>query len=543
MSKTNLCLFIPSNDSMVHWMLPIARRLNSSLFMILPQRNENADYALNINKTEYLHYKPGVLSGIRPSVIIFGNDWGREERQLILEARLLDIPSVCIQEGVILLQRDELMNADYIFAHGPEIQKYIRRDNVIITGNPKYDELKDIPFPETDKVLINCNFVYGILEDKREQWIKDVTSECQTLHLNYQISQHPRDKGKFPDDYPIIHSNAFNIKEQLLCSSILITRFSTLIYEALMAGRTVIYYNPYGENHRLMQEDYGAITIARNSTELQQSLHDATIIHKKTAIARQAFLVSHCGTINFDATSRCVDAINWVIKKDKHQASSIINTSQSFLSEYQQFIRYLDQTEDIITWQKSIAAIKERQIQELYKQITEFQNNQLTLQKQLAKKDIEFVSVLNNQIAESIKNITGLNLTLSEQDEEINNLNQALSERDKQINNLNQEFKKIREELTNTLLILKTKNEEISVLHFQNSQLSDKLLSQEISIQELINNIYFLREREKELEIIYQSKAWKIVQLYWQLAKIPMIRVLLEPLRYSLILFGRKSKA
>ncbi len=120
MDRVPTFLFVPSNDSMVHWMLPIAERLTRSCFMVLPWRQENADVELRSRQKEFVHYEPGQLAGLEPSIVVLGNDWGREERQIILEARVLGIPSVCIQEGAMSLRADELMNAEYLFAQGPE---------------------------------------------------------------------------------------------------------------------------------------------------------------------------------------------------------------------------------------------------------------------------------------------------------------------------------------------------------------------------------------------------------------------------------------
>jgi len=352
MAKSPLYLFIPSNDSMVHSMLPIINHLEKYLFMTLPMRQENADAFLMKEGKEFVHYSPGLLHDIGPSIVILGNDWGREERQIVLEARILKIPSVCIQEGVILLNNDELLNADFIFVQGAEILKHLQRDGLIITGNPKYDDLKGLSFPSAERVMINCNFTYGIFEEVREQWVNDARNACAALNLDYFISRHPRDRGVFPTDYPIIESNAFKIKQQLENSSIVITRYSTVIYEALMAGRDIIYYNPHKENYKLLQGDNSGVFFeAKNLKELIHYLKITKMMRGQNDAARQKFLLQHCGTLDYDASVRCANALKSNIGKEYEHSINLTTNSNRTIGQnliYRQFVRYLQQIEDLV---------------------------------------------------------------------------------------------------------------------------------------------------------------------------------------------------
>ena len=96
--------------------------------------------------------------------------------------------------------------ADYAFVLGEEMKKYLVRDNVIVTGNPKFDVLQKFEYPEKPVVMINCNFTYNIFEDIRSQWVSDVVEACNALDIPFFISQHPRDKGEFPEEWEVIKS-------------------------------------------------------------------------------------------------------------------------------------------------------------------------------------------------------------------------------------------------------------------------------------------------------------------------------------------------
>lgn len=96
--------------------------------------------------------------------------------------------------------------------------------------------------------LINSNFTYGIFENKRDGWIDDITSCLNQFDIKFNISQHPRDKGdlsRYSDH--LIQSNSQSINNQIMDSDLVITRFSSLIHEAILMGRKVIYYNCHNE--------------------------------------------------------------------------------------------------------------------------------------------------------------------------------------------------------------------------------------------------------------------------------------------------------
>jgi len=303
-------LFVPSNDTHVHWMYPLAQSLKNSFFMAISAKNERADFYLEKLGVQFLTYRSGILQTIQPRVIVFGCDWGGPEQQVIQEAKTLGYPTVCIQEGCLDFQDapvGRMMRADYAFLQGPVMRKYLHRENnVLVTGNPKYDSLHESPLPEKVTVMINCNFAYGIYEEARDQWIQDVVESCRELGLDFFISQHPRDNKIFPDEYQVIKSDAFKMHKQLLNTSILVSRFSTVIYEAAMMGREVVYYNPHNEHFKIFKEDdTGGISIANDRSQLFSSMRSAISNLGKKNEKRNQFLFQHCGTLNHNAGQIC----------------------------------------------------------------------------------------------------------------------------------------------------------------------------------------------------------------------------------------------
>ncbi len=305
-------MFVPSNDTHVNWMLPIYNKLDSAIFLVHPIEKENARYYLYKNRVKYYTFKPGIFNEIRPEVLIFGNDWGPLEKQIITEAKKYNIKTVCIQEGPLFFEEismNRMKNCDFALIQGPIMKKYLNRNNIIITGNPKYDFIKEEPLPDKPVVMINSNFTYGVYEDVRDSWVNDAVLACVDCKIDYFISKHPRDRGNFPD-YNVIDSDAFKIKDQLKMCSILITRFSTLIYEALYMGREVIYYNPHGEPFKIFNEDdSGAIFKAKNRKELIEAINNIISGEKPNKEIILKFLNNHCIGIDKKNTERCIKAL------------------------------------------------------------------------------------------------------------------------------------------------------------------------------------------------------------------------------------------
>ncbi|MCZ6822458.1 MAG: FkbM family methyltransferase [Deltaproteobacteria bacterium] len=319
-------LFVPSNGAHAQLMFPIHSKLEGSSFMLLQHDTENAASTLQKLPASVFSYRPGVLAELRPRVAIFGNDWGPQERQIVAEAQASGIPTVCIQEGCLDFADDKLrrmQQCDYAFLQGPVMLRYLDRPNTIVTGNPKYDSIQEQTFDPERPIMINCNFTYGVYEEVRESWVREAVEACRSLGRRFFISQHPRDRGAFPPEYPVKASDASSISAQLAETSVVITRFSTVIYEALMLGVRAIYFNPHGEPFGIFQQDEtGAVPVAQDQSELLALLRLALTAGDDDPVKRRQFLLSHCATLNGDAAERCADAIRAIAEKRAGGVSS-----------------------------------------------------------------------------------------------------------------------------------------------------------------------------------------------------------------------------
>jgi len=210
------------------------------------------------------------------SSLLLSNDWGPLEQCLNLDFLKAGINTVCLQESVIdFNKQDKRM----LFCSLPVFQGIVTLKNInlkgkicAVIGNPRYEELKPLPLDNHNRVLINVNFTYGIHEDIRDKWVTDAVNACKNSNIDYVIIQHPRDKGDF-SKYNLLKTNASNVHTALADSSLLITRFSSLIHEALCLGRPVIYYNMHNEKLFYdFEPDNKCLYYARTPKELQRAI-------------------------------------------------------------------------------------------------------------------------------------------------------------------------------------------------------------------------------------------------------------------------------
>lgn len=272
-------VFYPSNDTISFSFLEIIKRINqindTSVFIWLPKRNhENASLAFdqNILKAEIITFSPFLFFKNRPEVIIMANDWGNDSKFIIAIARVLKIPTLCIQESVIDFG-DKLFRmqwSDNVAVQGKKTLHFLNRKSVFLVGNPRYEKLISAKPPKSRSIMINCNFTYGVFEDIRDRWLNDIITIINRIGASFFIAQHPRDKGDILKFGKVVKTNASNIHDRIRKAYCVISRFSSVIHEALILGRKVIYYNPHCEK---MYYDFdfnkNFIFHAKNKDELE----------------------------------------------------------------------------------------------------------------------------------------------------------------------------------------------------------------------------------------------------------------------------------
>ncbi|UII34297.1 hypothetical protein LVD17_10800 [Fulvivirga ulvae] len=307
-SKTNIpsrdtsTNFFISNDTHVYLFKNILKELNPKNYNVLNSmlKFENASTALNNLHIKYQNFKFFPSKEDLKEQLVVSNDWGPVERLLIYHFKKQNLPTYCLQESIIdfndYLRRMEW--CDYPIFQGIVSLKSVVRDVNFIGGNPRYEVIECIPRPSTNRVMINVNFTYGIFEEVRESWVSDIIDVMNVNKVEYIISQHPRDLGDM-SKYNCVKSGAAIVHKTLQESSILISRFSSLIHEAIAIGRPVIYYNPHGEQMNYDFEPDGLnIISASNKRELTYAIQALSINNYGSTINKtfhKNYLARHIG--------------------------------------------------------------------------------------------------------------------------------------------------------------------------------------------------------------------------------------------------------
>jgi hypothetical protein len=302
--------FFASNDTMVFLFRNLLNQLPEKHWSLFCKTGENAYNLANQIGVSSQEIKNNIPNSERLGLLVMANDWGLLEQKLNYDFVITGKNTVCLQESVIdfNIAQKRMLHCSLPIYQGVATLKCVNLKNKIcaVIGNPRYEKLKFSPLPNENQVLLNVNFTYGVHEDARQGWVDDIVKACADLGLTYCISQHPRDRGDF-SAYHQVRTNAASVHDVLRQSSVLVTRFSSLIHEALCLGRPVIYYNPHGETLFYdFEADGKSLVYASNSTELCEALARLTQIQQKaeTLASIEQYLPRHLGvTTKGEATS------------------------------------------------------------------------------------------------------------------------------------------------------------------------------------------------------------------------------------------------
>ena len=296
--KTNKIFLYPQSDTLADSLLHIYLLLPpDKVKVITPQKaSEGTEDFLNSRKIPFKRYSYTMLKEEKPDVMVFLNDWTKEVQRITAHCRRLKIATVCLQESVIDFgdHFKRMQHTDYAFVQGSQTAYDLHQNIVYITGNPRYENLKLLTERRKEKVIINCNFTYNIYEKIRYTWLDMISETLVNLRMDYLIIQHPRDMGDLTKYREFRKTNSATVHNIMEDASILITRFSSLIHEALIMGIPVIYFNPHNEKMKYgFDFNQSFIQLAGNKEELKTSIERI----QKQEIDKDelsSYIIRHC---------------------------------------------------------------------------------------------------------------------------------------------------------------------------------------------------------------------------------------------------------
>lgn len=279
-------VLLPSAAYHLDEILPLARELQAhdmnTHILVSSKRWNNVRVGLRkAGDIPVSTYNPETFVGhdevvARSSAVVTMNDWG-EDRQFLELAMENGVPGFAKVEGVQDFKDDDIgrdrrayQTAEYILAQGRNDLENTR-PAAFVVGSTRLERIWMQPAVEVDspRAVINLNFTYGVLSEVREAWLETATEACRSEGIPYVVSLHPAERGSIAERHPIAEEP---IRHELTRSTVLISRFSTVPFEAMARGVPFIYHNPHGERVPTFAEPNGAFPIARSVDELRSAL-------------------------------------------------------------------------------------------------------------------------------------------------------------------------------------------------------------------------------------------------------------------------------
>lgn len=218
----------------------------------------------------------------RWSALLTFNDWASDERSIVEAANSYGVPTFGKIEGVqdffdIDTGRDRrpYQTVRHVLCQGLNDVDAIRAlgGTAHIVGSSRLESIWREPPRRAGRplVVINVNFTFGVLEDAREEFVRSAVAACKRADLDYVLSAHPRDKVRLTD-LPV----ADEPMDQLLRhASVLVSRFSTVPFEAMARGVPFVYHNPHGEQIQTFTKPEGAFETSVDERELAAGLTES----------------------------------------------------------------------------------------------------------------------------------------------------------------------------------------------------------------------------------------------------------------------------
>ena len=202
------------------------------------------------------------------------NDWGWYCREYVDFVKGQGPVSFAKVEGVqdwedrdTGLDRNAYLTADVVLCQGENDVQALedRREGLEIVGSSRLESIWSaaLPADAAPRVVGNVNFTYGVQSEHRDLWVESLREACRRANVPLDLSLHPAESAKYR-----AQAASEPIRHLLLQDSILVSRFSTVLFEGMARGCSVIYYNPHREQVPTFHHPNGAFDVAEDPETL-----------------------------------------------------------------------------------------------------------------------------------------------------------------------------------------------------------------------------------------------------------------------------------
>lgn len=220
--------------------------------------------------------------GIELDALVVQNDWRSDVQALAadIRRRIPDFVLISKVEGIQDFEdldtgtaRNAYRSSDAVLCLGPHDATMLSASHDAIVGSTRLEAiaLADLPLLSgRPSYVVNLNFTYGVQDRCAEGWIRDVLRAAARADVSVAVSAHPA-QPVLRRQLPITDLPA---SLALRDSYGLITRFSTLIFEALALGIQSDYFNPHRERAGGFLADHCQVNHHSGWKQLSESIRD-----------------------------------------------------------------------------------------------------------------------------------------------------------------------------------------------------------------------------------------------------------------------------
>jgi glycosyltransferase involved in cell wall biosynthesis len=258
------------------------------------------------------------------------NDWGEYFGEYVRYVKGHDTVSFAKVEGVqdwldhdTGMDRKAYLTADVVLCQGDNDVNALqgRRGGLEVIGSDRLEAIWTGPLPADGRprVVGNVNFTYGVQSEHRALWVETLRDACRRAGVPLDLSLHPSEVAKYPGltaTQPIRHL--------MVTNSILVSRFSTVLFEGMARGCSVIYYNPHGEQVPTFHHPDGAFDVAEDPQTLARFIESAKTRTRAKAKERAAGFFAHQVSMipGASVATRTMDAIERNLAADANRRSA-----------------------------------------------------------------------------------------------------------------------------------------------------------------------------------------------------------------------------
>jgi hypothetical protein len=212
------------------------------------------------------------------SALLTMKDWAGY-RPYVEAAQAHDIPTFAKVEGA--QDFDEVdtgrgfrpyRTADHILCQGTNDHSALPGSRSVV-GSTRLERLWRSPVrtPRRVMAVINLNFSYGVLTEASDVFLETAVSACVATGTPYVVAIHPAVRSRRSD--PAF--TTIPISRLLEHASLLISRFSTVPFEAMARGVPFVYHNPHSEKVPTFHEPSGAFDVSHDAESLADAIEES----------------------------------------------------------------------------------------------------------------------------------------------------------------------------------------------------------------------------------------------------------------------------